>query len=447
MIVAGVGDAVVTRRLSGLEDPRFTRLIDEIANVDAAYVNFEQTTPRLPATPEVGYRAIRLGAPDWTIDELSRLGFNLFGLANNHSTDYTFLGVEDTLAAFSERELASSGCGRSLREARMPCYLETPHGRISMISVNSTYAHSSLAADGDLQSGPRAGINPLRYRTEYCVASTLFDELCEIDEALGTAEATRHLVGTGIFPLREEVMQDPDRLLFMGKTFKRSLTSHVQTTPLPEDLDAINKWINHARYSSDVVVVGLHAHESPGDGLNQDAMADFIPLAARSFIDAGADIVFGHGPHRLRGIEVYQGRPIFYSLGNFMFQDHSLELVDPIQFEAFGLDRDSTPAALHRYREITKDGRPKGFHADEASWEAVAALCEIERGNLRSVRLLPIVLDRGLESHSLRGVPLVAKEASSLGILQRLSHLSEPFGVNVEVGTGGGSPIGLLNLT
>jgi hypothetical protein len=39
---------------------------------------------------------------------------------------------------------------------------------------------------------------------------------------------------------------------------------------------------------------------------------------ARAVIDAGADAVVGHGPHVLRGIEFYRGRPIAYSLGNFV---------------------------------------------------------------------------------------------------------------------------------
>ena len=39
---------------------------------------------------------------------------------------------------------------------------------------------------------------------------------------------------------------------------------------------------------------------------------------ARAVIDAGADAVIGHGPHVLRGIEFYRGRPIVYSLGNFL---------------------------------------------------------------------------------------------------------------------------------
>ena len=39
---------------------------------------------------------------------------------------------------------------------------------------------------------------------------------------------------------------------------------------------------------------------------------------ARAVIDAGADAVVGHGPHVLRGMEFYRGRPIVYSLGNFL---------------------------------------------------------------------------------------------------------------------------------
>ncbi|MDQ3089751.1 MAG: CapA family protein [bacterium] len=48
-------------------------------------------------------------------------------------------------------------------------------------------------------------------------------------------------------------------------------------------------------------------------------------LQARSFVDAGADLVIGHHPHVIQPIEVYKGKAIFYSLGNFVFdQDFSL---------------------------------------------------------------------------------------------------------------------------
>lgn len=40
---------------------------------------------------------------------------------------------------------------------------------------------------------------------------------------------------------------------------------------------------------------------------------------AKRYIDAGADLVIGSHPHVLQGIEYYKGKPIFYSLGNFVF--------------------------------------------------------------------------------------------------------------------------------
>jgi poly-gamma-glutamate synthesis protein (capsule biosynthesis protein) len=42
-------------------------------------------------------------------------------------------------------------------------------------------------------------------------------------------------------------------------------------------------------------------------------------------IDAGADIIFGHHAHRLQPMEVYEGRPIFYGLGNFVWPSFSVE--------------------------------------------------------------------------------------------------------------------------
>jgi hypothetical protein len=43
-----------------------------------------------------------------------------------------------------------------------------------------------------------------------------------------------------------------------------------------------------------------------------------VKALARAAVDAGADLVIGHGPHVLRAVEVYKGRLVAYSLGNFM---------------------------------------------------------------------------------------------------------------------------------
>ena len=68
-----------------------------------------------------------------------------------------------------------------------------------------------------------------------------------------------------------------------------------------------------ARREADVVIVSFHW------GLEYH---DFVPAQqdlGRAAIDAGADVVFGHHPHVPQPVELYRGRPIFYSLGNLVF--------------------------------------------------------------------------------------------------------------------------------
>ena len=51
--------------------------------------------------------------------------------------------------------------------------------------------------------------------------------------------------------------------------------------------------------------------------LFEDRPPDFLIELAHKSIDSGADAFVGHGPHLLRGIEIYKGKPIFYDLGEF----------------------------------------------------------------------------------------------------------------------------------
>jgi len=59
---------------------------------------------------------------------------------------------------------------------------------------------------------------------------------------------------------------------------------------------------------ADLVLVTHNGHES--DGSDRYKPAKFIETYARACIDAGADAFLGHGPHLLRGIEIYKGKPI-----------------------------------------------------------------------------------------------------------------------------------------
>ncbi len=126
--------------------------------------------------------------------------------------------------------------------------------------------------------------------------------------------------------------------------------------------------------SHDVVIVSMHAGGEAGDvsrvpfapeeyrGENRGDVARF----ARSAIDAGADLVIGHGPHVPRGMEVYRDRLIAYSLGNFatyygirVTGDNGLA---PLLVARLGPDGRFLGGKIHAFRQR----RPAGPVADPA---------------------------------------------------------------------------------
>lgn len=72
--------------------------------------------------------------------------------------------------------------------------------------------------------------------------------------------------------------------------------------------------IKTAKENSDYVIVYLHW------GIEREEKPkDYQRSLARQYIDAGADMVIGSHPHVLQGVEYYNGKPIIYSLGNYIF--------------------------------------------------------------------------------------------------------------------------------
>ncbi len=92
------------------------------------------------------------------------------------------------------------------------------------------------------------------------------------------------------------------------------------------DLERTRAVVDSLRHLVDVLVVTFHGGgEGAGAGTTPDAMEYLgreprgdLRRWARVAVEAGADAVVGHGPHVLRGVEFHRGRPIAYSLGNFL---------------------------------------------------------------------------------------------------------------------------------
>lgn len=110
-----------------------------------------------------------------------------------------------------------------------------------------------------------------------------------------------------------------------GKKVALVAFGHNREMPSINDIDGARRLVAEARKKADIVIVSFHGG-AEGTGAQHVANRNEIflgenrgnlPLFAHTVIDAGAAIVLGHGPHVLRGMEMYKGHLIVYSMGNF----------------------------------------------------------------------------------------------------------------------------------
>jgi hypothetical protein len=189
------------------------------------------------------------------------------------------------------------------------------------------------------------------------------------------------------------------------------------------------------------VVFSLHCHAFSPRGLDKAAnnaemeeLADFAHTFARRAIDAGADIFVCHGPHISLGVEIYNGKPIFYSLGNFIFSNDTVTSVPVESFARFNLDHDATPAD---FLDARSDGGKKGFGAHPNYWHSIISVCRFQGGKLDAVELHPVDLGFGL-SRSQRGRPVIAGGQMAEEVLARTQALSDYYGTKIEIKDGVG---------
>jgi hypothetical protein len=81
--------------------------------------------------------------------------------------------------------------------------------------------------------------------------------------------------------------------------------------------------IDEVKKNSDLVIVPAQC----GPNWGYFPLAEHVE-AARLFIDRGADVVFGHSPHVVRGVEIYRTKPILYSCGNYI-DDYAVDVFEP----------------------------------------------------------------------------------------------------------------------
>jgi poly-gamma-glutamate synthesis protein (capsule biosynthesis protein) len=348
------------------------------------------------------------------LKELVWAGFDLVSRANNHAGDFGALGAQITSKYVRDAGLVEAGVGNSLSEAREARFLETAKGRIALISAASTFTPHSRAGDtrGDMPARP--GLNPLRFTTTYTVTPERLADLRRV-----ASELSGNPPGAGT------------TLNFGGRRYVAGPTPGAHTEPNKDDLEAMARVVKSAAALSDLVIVSLHCHEA---GDNRSMPADFIPIFARAMIDAGADVFVGHGPHVLRGIEIYKGKPIFYSLANFIFQNETVLRQPDDAYEQYALADD---AQMVDYLDARYDKDRRSFPADRDYWDSVAVLTKWQGKTFVEAELHPITL--GFQTpRAERGRPKLASGADAARILETLAARSKTFGAAIRVKGGVG---------
>ncbi len=415
------GDSLITLKQSIYSEPQYTRLVNLIRGVDCAFTNLEMNlhdygSECYPAA-ECGGTYTR--AEPKILEDLLWMGFDIFSTANNHSLDYMYGGLMETIKHLKELDVPYSGTGMNLAEARAPCYRDTSNGRVALISACSTFANFGRAGHQRRDMKGRPGLNPLRYMSWYEAKAETIKKLKQLEEELKLPE----------------VEQVPDAYYFMKTKYVEGDNPGLHTQANIEDKEGNLESIRDASKQADWVLFTLHAHE--GKPNDSEQPAEFIEEFARAAIDEGAHCFIGHGHHAMRGIEIRKGKPIFYSLGNFIFQNETVYKMPADFYERYDIDPYGgvvSDAYDARQKAKTKPGDSDHtwFTEDEKYWMSVMPRMEYKGDELSELLLYPVEL--GVDKpRGQRGRPMLADEKLGKKILGVSKKLSEPYGTEIKI--------------
>jgi len=434
------GDCMLTRRLSVYDEPAFLALAKIFRDADAGFVNLE-TVVRHPdeGAPNITRGTYMTTAPELLAD-LKWFGINLASCANNHAYDYGEAGLLATIAHLDAAGIAHAGSGRNLAEARAPGYLDTPHGRVALIAMTATFRpwNRASAQRSDLRGRP--GINPFTATTSYTVDADTFAALERMSRELGF-EQTRERDRGHFYSEREAPAEQSEEMTLFGQRIARGEAFAARSSGDSTDIEDNLRWIREARRQADWVMVSFHSHDFAQRSLlaaktrtELAEPADYIPAFAHAAIDAGADLFAAHGSHTPLGIELYKGRPIFYSLGNLVLENETVRAFPAEAYARFDLGNDATPAD---FLDARTAGGKKGHVAHAEFWESMAVACRFAGGKLGEITIHPI--DQGFgRPRAQRGRPVLADAAMAKRVIARVARLSQPYGTAVETRDGVG---------
>lgn len=430
MDIAVSGDWIINRRISTCQDAGFRELIHRFRNADVAVAHFESLLteydkPGVYPAAEAGGTWMR--SPRYVAAELDWAGLDMVSHASNHALDYSYGGLRETWAALDDAGIPYAGTGRNLAGARGPTYLETPHARVALVSATTSFPPWTRAGAARKDMPGRPGVNPLRYHHALDT-----DTLGTIRDL--AAQFNRWVLAEG----EEWVFHPPGCHNTVERVLVDNDQSGVRAIVDDRDNEGNLRAVSDAARQADFVIVHLHTHEWDPDGDLSDP-APFVERFARDCIDAGADLFLGQGSHSpLRGIEIYEDRPIFYDPGDFFLMSDTVERLPADYYESYESDlavhpADATPADGFAARpELYTDAEnpPGGYHTGSVSATTVP-VCSFDGDRLSRIELHPGIWPDDPPVRSL-GIPTRATGDDAAEILEAMANLSRPYGTTVE---------------
>ncbi len=255
--------------LMDVDDPLvpFGRVGDELRAADVVFSNLEcclYDPPQVHSVEDEGFFA----SPGIGGEALRAAGIGAVGIANN--VNYGAAAIAASIHRLDELGIPHTGAGSNAAAARAPAIVERHGVRYGFLQRSSVYWPTNHEAGAH-----STGIAVIRAHTAYQVP----------------VHKTRPE-----FPPMNRPGIPPVIITWADPDYLRAFTDDIATL----------------RAQADVVVASCHW------GLHKEVLT-YMREIGHAAIDAGADIVIGHGPHYSLPVEVHRGKAIFYGLGSFSF--------------------------------------------------------------------------------------------------------------------------------
>lgn len=396
--IAVTGQSLIKHDTRAIATPGFDAVRDVLARTDFAFTNFESTILGSHGGWPLKGAFFGCSQPN-VLDALQDIGFHGLSLSNNHAFDLGPAGIVSTLEEVERRGFLHAGIGRNHTAAGRPGKGAFGGRKVALVAMDGGPGPDFMyAADAAIGRPERPGVNRLKLTKVIDVDPEAFDYLQAVRDEVGY---TRMDLGNDSQP-DDTPDVDPDREVAIARAIFRRANGFAQrvridATDLTRNLLAIKA----ATKEGCLVIAYLHHHHWASVWSD---VPDWVGAIARNCIDAGAAMFVSHGAPVLQPLEIYKGRPIFYSLGNFIFHVRS----------------EKSP---WRAREV---------------WESVVGLCAFgDEGRLQSLSFHPVVIGgvEALKHDALdsRVVPEVVGGADAARILQRFKDQCADVGTEVEI--------------